>query len=120
MAFVTRACFIFQADEEALTRPATLICLEIDQSAAANARHYYAQRKAAALKAAKTEQAAQLALRAAEVKAKASVAKIKVSATIKAIRGTFWWEKFAWFISSQNFLVLAANDGPQTELLVHR
>ena len=65
------------------------------ESALSNARAFYAQKKAAALKTAKTIAAADGAVRSAESKAKASVAAIKVSASIRAVRSTGWWEKFA-------------------------
>lgn len=31
-----------------------------------------------------------------------------------------WWEKFHWFISSENYLVLAGHDAQQNEMLVKR
>ena len=31
-----------------------------------------------------------------------------------------WFEKFNWFISSENYLVLAGRDGQQNEMLVRR
>lgn len=35
-------------------------------------------------------------------------------------RRMFWFEKFHWFISSDNFLVVAGRDAQQNELLVKR
>ena len=31
-----------------------------------------------------------------------------------------WFEKFIWFVSSENFLVLAGRDAQQNEMLVKR
>jgi len=31
-----------------------------------------------------------------------------------------WFEKFNWFISSENFLVIAGRDGQQNEIMVRR
>lgn len=31
-----------------------------------------------------------------------------------------WFEKFNWFISSENYLVIAGRDGQQNEILVRR
>lgn len=31
-----------------------------------------------------------------------------------------WFEKFNWFVSSENYLVLAGRDGQQNEMLVRR
>ena len=79
-----------EASEEELTRPATLVALDVRESALSNARAFYAQKKAAALKTAKTIAAADGAVRSAESKAQASVAAIKVSASIRAVRSTGW------------------------------
>jgi hypothetical protein len=109
-----------EATEEELTRPATLVQLDVRQSAHANARMFYAQKKVAALKTAKTIAATQGAIRSAESKATASVAAIKVSASIRAVRKVFWYDKFAWFISSENFLVITGHDGQQADMLVKK
>ena len=61
------------AGEEALTSPATVVNVDIRISALANARTFYQQRKAAAVKTAKTVAAAEVAIRAAERKAAATV-----------------------------------------------
>jgi len=45
-------------DEEALTRPALRVTLDVNSSAYANARSYYGQTKAAAAKTSKTLEAA--------------------------------------------------------------
>ena len=65
------------ADEDALTCPATVVSVDIHQSALANARSFYAQKKAAAAKTAKTVQAAEQAVKAAEKKAAQTVQSIK-------------------------------------------
>ena len=109
-----------EATEEELTRPATLVKLDVRLSAHANARAFYAQTKAAAAKTAKTIAAAEGAVKSAESKASASVAAIKVRASIRAVRETFWYEKFTWFISSENFLVLTGQDGMQADMLVKK
>ena len=36
------------------------------------------------------------------------------------VRKPFWFEKFLWFISSENYMVLAGRDAQQNELLVKR
>jgi len=109
-----------EATEEELTRPATLVQLDVRQSAHANARAFYVQKKAAASKTAKTIAAAEGAVRSAEIKATASVAAIKVSASIRAVRKAYWFEKFAWFISSENLLVITGHDGQQVDMLVKK
>ncbi len=39
---------------------------------------------------------------------------------IQQIRKPHWFEKFIWFISSENFLVLCGRDAQQNEMLVKR
>ena len=36
------------------------------------------------------------------------------------MRTPYWWEKFDWFVSSENLLVLCAKDPQQAEMLVRR
>merc|ERR1712061_339531 len=43
----------------------------------------------------------------------------KISTIIKA-RKVYWFEKFFWFISSENYLVIGGRDAQQNELLVKR
>ena len=46
-----------------------------------------------------------------------------VTSTISKIiqaRKTYWFEKFFWFISSENYLVIAGRDQQQNELIVKR
>merc|ERR1712228_636081 len=48
---------------------------------------------------------------------------LKEMATISSImkaRKVFWFEKFFWFISSENYLVIGGKDAQQNELLVKR
>ena len=106
------------AGEEAVTQPAVPIKLDIRLSAAANARNFYANKKAAAAKTARTVEAAESAVKSAEKRAKASVASIKLTASIRAVRSAMWFEKFAWFVTSENFLVLGGSDPHQVALVV--
>lgn len=39
---------------------------------------------------------------------------------IKRIRVHFWFEKFHWFISSENYLVIAGRDAQQNDVLYRR
>lgn len=38
----------------------------------------------------------------------------------RELRQAAWFERFAWFVSSENYLVLSARDAPQADLLVKR
>ena len=94
--------------------------LDIDLTAQANARKYYDKKKSAALKEQKTLQAHSGAIKSAEKKTKATLRDVAVSANISKARKTYWFEKFYWFISSENYLVIAGRDGQQNEMLVKR
>ena len=94
--------------------------LDIDLTAQANARKYYDKKKSAALKEQKTLQSHTTAIKSAEKKTKAALRDVAVSANISKARKTYWFEKFYWFISSENYLVIAGRDGQQNEMLVKR
>lgn len=44
----------------------------------------------------------------------------KTVAAITHIRKVHWFEKFNWFISSENYLVISGRDAQQNELIVKR
>ena len=94
--------------------------LDIDLTAQANARKYYDKKKSAALKEQKTLQSHSVAMKSAEKKTKAALREVAVSANIIKARKTYWFEKFYWFISSENYLVIAGRDQQQNEHLVKR
>ncbi len=94
--------------------------LDIDLTAQANARKYYDKMKSAALKERKTLQSHSTAVKSAEKKTKATLREVAVSANISKARKTYWFEKFFWFISSENYLVIGGRDGQQNEILVKR
>lgn len=44
----------------------------------------------------------------------------KTVATISHMRKVHWFEKFNWFISSENYLVISGRDAQQNEMIVKR
>ncbi|PSC75362.1 nuclear export mediator factor Nemf-like isoform X1 [Micractinium conductrix] len=109
-----------EGDEEAATRPATKVEVDLGLSAHANARSYYDSRRKHQTKQQKTLDANQRALKAAEKKAQQALKQVRSSAAVVITRKPFWFERFHWFISSENFLVLSGRDAQQNELLVKR
>ncbi|KAK9841572.1 hypothetical protein WJX74_008143 [Apatococcus lobatus] len=110
-----------ECDEDALARPATRVEVEIDINAAANARNLYANRKANLVKQQKTLDANDKAFKAAEKKATQQLNKVAKSAVnVQQVRKPLWFEKFFWFVSSENYLVVSGRDAQQNELLVKR
>lgn len=97
-----------------------LVEIDLDLTAQANARKYFVQKKSASIKERKTLESGGVALKSAEKKTKQQLKEMaKISNIIKA-RKVFWFEKFFWFISSENFLVIGGKDAQQNELLVKR
>ena len=39
---------------------------------------------------------------------------------VQQVRKPYWFERFNWFISGENYLVLSGRDAQQNELLVKR
>ncbi|KAI9314042.1 hypothetical protein BX666DRAFT_2020220 [Dichotomocladium elegans] len=94
--------------------------IDIGLTAYANARKYYDQKRSTAQKHEKTIAASSKALKSAERKIKKDLKETKITTTINKIRKPFWFEKFLWFISTENFLVIAGRDMQQNEMLVKR
>lgn len=44
----------------------------------------------------------------------------QVTVNVSKARKVYWFEKFLWFVSSENYLVIAGRDRQQNELLVRR
>ncbi|XP_063538930.1 ribosome quality control complex subunit NEMF homolog [Cydia strobilella] len=98
------------------------MCVDIDLSltAFANARKYYDMKRNAAKKQQKTLESADKALKSAERKTKQTLKEAQTISSISKARRTYWFEKFFWFISSDNYLVIGGRDQQQNELLVKR
>ncbi|XP_062502377.1 ribosome quality control complex subunit NEMF-like isoform X2 [Corticium candelabrum] len=98
------------------------VVVEIDLglSAYANARCFYDQKKYAAKKEQKTLEASGKAMKAAEKKTRQTLKEVAVTASIHKARKVFWFEKFLWFITSENYLVIGGRDSQQNELIVKR
>merc|ERR1719431_113315 len=97
-----------------------MVDIDLGLTAQANARKYFVQKKSAAVKERKTVESGGVALKSAEKKTKLALKEMaKISNIIKA-RKVYWFEKFFWFISSENYLVIGGKDAQQNELLVKR
>eukprot|EP00111_Clytia_hemisphaerica_P007746 TCONS_00022497-protein len=96
------------------------INIDLGLSAFANARSFHNKRRQAASKEEKTIQASKKALRSAEQKTKETLKEVQTAKMISKTRKANWFEKFYWFISSENYLVVGGRDQQQNELLVKR
>lgn len=97
-----------------------LVDVDLDLTAFANARKYYDKKRSAALKQQKTLDAHGKALKSAEKRTKQTLKEVQTITNINKARKTYWFEKFFWFITSENYLVIAGRDQQQNELIVKR
>ncbi|GIL69667.1 hypothetical protein Vretifemale_580 [Volvox reticuliferus] len=108
-------------DEAAMTRKAVKVSVDLSLSAHANASAYFDVRRRHLVKHAKTMAANQAALAAAEKKAEAQLKQVRSApAALQPVRKPMWFERFHWFVSSENYLVVSGRDAQQNELLVKR
>ena len=95
----------------------------LKETAHANANRLFAKYKASKEKAQKTIEASTKALKAAEETALRQLEEAKnKSRTALTVgkRKPAWFEKFRWFITTDNYLVLGGRDAQQNEQLVKR
>ncbi|KAG5857488.1 hypothetical protein ANANG_G00019980 [Anguilla anguilla] len=97
-----------------------LVEVDLSLSAHANAKKYYDHKRSAAKKEQKTVEAAQKAFKSAEKKTKQTLKEVQTVTTIQKARKVYWFEKFLWFISSENYLIIAGRDQQQNEMIVKR
>ncbi|KAK2574955.1 hypothetical protein KPH14_008718 [Odynerus spinipes] len=107
------------SDEESELKP-MVIDIDLAYSAFGNARKYYNQKRSAAKKQQKTIESQGKALKSAEKKTKQTLKEVQAIHSINKVRKTYWFEKFYWFISSENYLVIGGRDQQQNELIVKR
>ena len=100
--------------------PLVNVDIDLDLLAHGNIKVYYEKKRLAQIKYKKTEQAAEKAFKSAERKIRKDLAEIKVANAVQKIRKPLWFEKFAWFVTTDNYLAIAGRDSQQNELLVKR
>ena len=76
-------------------------------------RKYFTKKKTAATKVVKTVQSHNQAMKSAEKRAKQAMRDVNTIARIVKQRKVYWFEKFFWFVSSENYLVIAGRDQQQ-------
>lgn len=99
---------------------AMTIDIDLSLSAYSNATRYYDQKRNAAKKEQRTIESSSKALKNAERKTQQTLKEVRTISTITKARKVFWFEKFYWFISSENYLVIGGRDQQQNELIVKR
>lgn len=109
-----------EMDDDEKTLPADKVEVDLSLSAHANARRWYEMKKKQESKQEKTVTAHEKAFKAAERKTRLQLSQEKSVATISHMRKVHWFEKFNWFISSENYLVISGRDAQQNEMIVKR
>lgn len=108
------------SDDDSETLPSMVVDIDLGLSAYANATRYYDQKRSAANKETRTKESSTKALKNAERKTQEHLKEVRTISNISKARKVFWFEKFYWFISSENYLVIGGRDQQQNELIVKR
>uniref|UniRef100_A0A8C4QEM1 Ribosome quality control complex subunit NEMF n=1 Tax=Eptatretus burgeri TaxID=7764 RepID=A0A8C4QEM1_EPTBU len=103
-------------ESDGLNKP-VLIDLDLGLSAFANSKRYL---QGKLLKGYQFFSLNIQAFKSAEKKTWQTLKEVRVVASIQKARKIYWFEKLLWFISSENFLVIAGRDQQQNELIVKR
>lgn len=90
-------------DDEPELKPMT-VDIDLAHSAYSNATRYYDQKRSAAKKQQKTIESQGKALKSAERKTKQTLKEVQAIHSINKARKVYWFEKFYWFITSENYL----------------
>lgn len=109
-----------EMDDDEKTSPVDKVEVDLALSAHANARRWFELKKKQETKQEKTVTAHEKAFKAAEKKTRRQLAQEKTVAAITHMRRIHWFEKFNWFISSENYLVISGRDAQQNEMIVKR
>ncbi|CAF0941684.1 unnamed protein product [Adineta steineri] len=96
------------------------IDVDLSLTAFANAKRYFEHRKQSSQKHIRTLEAGEKAIKSASKRTNQLLKEVERVATVTKARKVFWFEKFYWFISSDNYIVLGGRDQQQNELLVKR
>lgn len=100
-----------------------LVSVDLNLSAALNVNKMYENRKKLIEKGKKTKMATELALKNAKNLAVSEIKNKKLQFKKKQFRKnrkSLWFEKFYWFITSENYLVISARDAQQNEIIIKK
>jgi len=90
--------------------PVMRVDIDLHITAQTNIKKYFEIKKKSYEKEKKTKTAAETAIKEAEVTAVKEINKHRNVMKMDRQRKIFWFEKFDWFISSENYLVLAGKN----------
>lgn len=114
---------MFKVDDHYLSNfdPVVVIEIDIDISAQLNIRKYFEIKKKSLEKEKKTKDASVIAIQQAEQAAIRDLEKHKIqNMKVNKNRKVFWFEKFSWFVTSENYLCIGGKDAHQNEMIVKK
>jgi predicted ribosome quality control (RQC) complex YloA/Tae2 family protein len=94
------------------------IDLDLALSAQANIQKYFEIKKKTQTKEYRTKDKANEAIKQAEDQARKALVKTRNEQKLKTTRKPFWFEKYDWFISSENYLIISGQNAQQNEEIV--
>lgn len=106
--------FYTEAEESIIMK----IDLDLTLSAQANIQKYFEIKKKTQTKEIRTKDKANEAIKQAEDQARKALMKTKNEQKLKTTRKPFWFEKYDWFISSENYLIISGKNAQQNEEIV--
>lgn len=110
-----------ESNQKSKKKNGEIVMVDITKSAYANIEEYYTRKKRANYKKEMTISVKDKTIKLAEDKAKEKLLLAQnTKADITKMRKIFWFEKFNWFITSENYLVISGRDAHQNELIVRR
>lgn len=98
------------------------VTIDLGLSSYANASEYFTVKKSTVEKQKKVEQSATKALRNIEQRIEKDLKKNlkEENDILRRLRNPYFFEKFNWFISNENYLILSGKDDAQTDMIYHR
>ncbi|CCH43887.1 putative RNA-binding protein [Wickerhamomyces ciferrii] len=98
------------------------VTIDLTLSSYANASEYFNVKKSTVEKQKKVEQSATKALKNIEQKIEKDLKKNlkQENDILRKLRNPYFFEKFNWFISNENYLILSGKDDSQCDLIYHR
>jgi predicted ribosome quality control (RQC) complex YloA/Tae2 family protein len=92
------------------------VVIDISLSAHGNVRKFYEMKKRATYKETRTQEVADVIKKSSKRKERQAIEQLEMQEKHKIRRRVFWFEKFDWFISSENYLVIGGRDAHQNEV----
>ncbi|ONH70024.1 Ribosome quality control complex subunit 2 [Cyberlindnera fabianii] len=116
------ASFPKQKKKQEKVKNSINVTIDLGLSAYANASEYFTVKKNTVEKQKKVEQSATKALKNIEHKIEKDLKKNLKQETevLRKLRNPYFFEKFNWFISNENYLILSGKDDSQTDMIYHR